>query len=123
MEDKNALGSAPIGDLMIKLAVPAVAAQIINALYNVVDRAFIGHMEEVGDLALTGLGVCFPSSMFVYALSSLAGMGGGSRAAIRMGEKDIDEAEAILGGCTALLLVMAVVSTALFQLFREPLLL
>lgn len=123
MEDKNALGSAPIGDLMIKLAVPAVAAQIINALYNVVDRAFIGHMEEVGDLALTGLGVCFPIIMFVSALSSLAGMGGGSRAAIRMGEKDIDGAEAILGGCTALLLVMAVVSTALFQLFREPLLL
>ena len=123
MKDKNALGSAPVGSLMVKLAVPAVAAQIINALYNIVDRAFIGHMEGVGDLALTGLGVCFPIIMFVSALSSLAGMGGGSRAAIRMGEKDIDGAEAILGGCTALLLVMAVVSTVFFQMFREPLLL
>lgn len=123
MEDKNALGSAPVGRLMVKLAVPAVCAQLINALYNIVDRMYIGHMEEVGDLALTGLGVAFPIIMFISALSALAGMGGGSRAAIRMGEGDIDGAEAILGGCTALLLVMAVLSTALFQFFKEPLLL
>ena len=123
MEDKNALGTAPVGRLMVKLAAPAVAAQIINALYNIVDRMYIGHMEGVGDLALTGLGVSFPIIMFISALSALAGMGGGSRAAIRMGEKDIDGAEAILGGCTALLLVMAALSTVLFQIFREPLLL
>lgn len=123
MEDKNALGTAPVGRLMAKLAVPAVAAQVINALYNIVDRMYIGHMEEVGDLALTGLGICFPIIIFISALSALAGVGGGSRAAIRMGEKDIDGAEAILGGCTALLLVMAVISTVLFQIFRDPLLL
>jgi len=107
---------------MAKLAVPAVAAQLVNALYNVVDRMYIGHMEEVGDLALTGLGVAFPILMFVSALSALAGIGGGSRAAIRMGEGDLDAAEAILGGCTALLLVMAVGATVVFQLFRQPLL-
>ena len=123
MEDKNALGTAPVGRLMVKLAIPAVVAQLINALYNIVDRMYIGHMEEVGDLALTGLGVSFPIIIFISALSALAGIGGGSRAAIRMGEKDIDGAEAILGGCTALLLVMAVAATALFQIFREPLLL
>ena len=123
MEDKNALGTAPVGRLMAKLAVPAVAAQLINALYNIVDRMYIGHMADAGDLALTGLGVAFPVIMFISALSSLAGMGGGSRAAIRMGEKDIDGAEAILGGCTALLLVMAVAATLLFQIFKEPLLL
>ena len=123
MEDKNALGSAPVGRLMVKLAVPAVAAQLINALYNIVDRMYIGHMEGVGDLALTGLGVAFPIIMFISALSALAGMGGGSRAAIRMGEQDIEGAEAILGGCTALLLAMAVASTVLFQVFKEPLLL
>lgn len=123
MEDKNALGTAPVGRLMMKLAVPAVAAQLINALYNIVDRMYIGHMEEVGDLALTGLGISFPIIMFISALSALAGVGGGSRAAIRMGEKDIDGAEVILGGCTALLLVMAVLSTVVFQLFRDPLLL
>lgn len=123
MEDKNALGTAPVGKLMVKLAVPAVCAQLINALYNIVDRMYIGHMEDVGDLALTGLGVCFPILMFISALSALAGVGGGSRAAVRMGEKDTEGAEVILGGCTALLLVMAVVSTAVFQIFREPLLL
>lgn len=123
MEDKNALGTAPVGRLMMKLALPAVAAQLINALYNIVDRMYIGHMEEVGDLALTGLGISFPIIMFISALSALAGVGGGSRAAIRMGEKDTDGAEAILGGCTALLLVMAALSTVLFQIFREPLLL
>lgn len=123
MEDKNALGTAPVGKLMVKLALPAVAAQVINALYNIVDRMYIGHMEGVGDLALTGLGVCFPILMFISALSSLAGMGGGSRAAIRMGARDIEGAEIILGGCTALLLVMSVASTAVFQIFRDPLLL
>lgn len=123
MEDKNALGTAPVGRLMLKLAIPAVAAQLINALYNIVDRMYIGHMEEVGDLALTGLGISFPIIIFISALSALAGVGGGSRAAIRMGEKDMDGAEAILGGCAALLLVMAAAATVLFQIFREPLLL
>lgn len=123
MEDKNALGTAPVGRLMWKLAVPAVAAQLINALYNIVDRMYIGHMGSEGDLALTGLGVAFPILMFISALSALAGMGGGSRAAIRMGEGDVHGAEAILGGCTALLLVLAAGSMALFQVFREPLLL
>ena len=123
MEDKNALGTAPVGRLMVKLAVPAVCAQLINALYNIVDRMYIGHMGEVGDLALTGLGVAFPIIMFISALSALAGMGGGSRAAIRMGEQNMEGAEEILGGCTALLLVMAALSTVLFQIFRDPLLL
>ena len=121
-EDKNALGSAPVGRLMVKLAIPAVTAQLVNALYNIVDRMYIGHMKPDGDLALTGLGIAFPVIMFISALSALAGMGGGSKAAIRMGEKDIDGADGILGGCTALLLVMAVLSTVLFQVFKEPLL-
>lgn len=122
-QDKNSLGTAPVGKLMVKLSVPAVAAQLVNALYNIVDRMYIGHMEGVGDLALTGLGVCFPILMFISALSALAGIGGGSRAAIRMGEGDTDGAETILGGSTALLLVMAVLATGLFQVFKEPLLL
>ncbi len=122
-QEQNALGTAPVGKLMVKLSVPAVAAQLINALYNIVDRMYIGHMADVGDLALTGLGVTFPIIMFISALSSLAGIGGGSRAAIRMGEGETDAAEAILGGCTALLVVMSVIATAVFQIFKEPLLL
>ena len=108
---------------MARLAFPAVVAQLVNVLYNIVDRMYIGHLPQVGDLALTGLGVAFPILMFISALSALAGLGGGSRAAIRMGEGDIDGAESIMGGCTALLIALAVAATALFQIFQEPLLL
>ena len=82
---QNDLGKDPLGHLLLRLAVPAITAQLVNALYNIVDRMYIGHIQEVGDLALTGLGVAFPVLMFISALSALAGMGGGSRAAIRMG--------------------------------------
>jgi len=107
---------------MVRLAIPAIAAQLVNALYNIVDRMYIGHMEAVGDLALTGLGVAFPIVMFISALSALAGMGGGSKAAIRMGAGDTDGAEAILGGCTAFLIAVSILSTVLFQVFKDPLL-
>ena len=119
---QNDLGKDPLGPLLLRLAVPAITAQLVNALYNIVDRMYIGHIQEVGDLALTGLGVAFPVLMFISALSALVGMGGGSRAAITMGEGDRDKAESILGSCVALLLVMSVAATAVFQIFREPLL-
>lgn len=119
----QALGSAPIGPLLLRLALPAIAAQLVNALYNIIDRIYIGHMEPGGDLALTGLGVCFSIIMFISALAALAGMGGGPRASIAMGEGNNDRAEAVLGGSTALLLVLAVISTAVFQIWKEPMLL
>lgn len=119
----RALGTAPIGPLLFRLALPTILAQLVNALYNIVDRIYIGHMEPSGDLALTGLGVCFSVIMFISALAALAGSGGGPRAAIAMGEGDNERAEAILGGAVALLLVMAVAATTVFQLFKEPLLL
>ena len=83
---ENDLGRDPVGKLLLRLALPAVTAQLVNALYNIVDRMYIGHMVGVGDLALTGLGVCFPVIMFVSAISALVGMVGGSRAVVRMGE-------------------------------------
>ena len=119
----NDLGSAPVRGLLIKLALPAIAAQVVNALYNMVDRMYIGHMAADGDVALTGLGLTFPVIMFISALSALVGMGGGSRAAIVMGEGDRERAEGILGSCVALLLVISAVATAVFQIFCEPLLL
>ena len=119
---ENDLGGAPVKGLLLRLALPAIAAQLVNALYNMVDRMYIGHMAADGDLALTGLGLTFPIIMFISALSALVGMGGGSRAAITMGEGDRDKAEGILGSCVALLLVMSVAATALFQIFRDPLL-
>ena len=118
----NDLGNDSVGALLVKLAMPAIAAQLINALYNIVDRMYIGHIAGVGDVALTGLGVCFPVLMFISALSSLVGMGGGSRAAIRMGEGKQELANEILGNCAAMLVVISVVVTVVFQIWKEPML-
>ena len=120
---EQALGGAPIGKLLFRLSAPAIVAQLVNALYNIVDRIYIGHMEPGGELALTGLGVCFPILMFISALAVLAGMGGGPRASIAMGEGDTRRAEAYLGGSFTLLLVMAAAATAAFQIWKRPLLL
>ena len=118
----NDLGRDSVGGLLFRLALPAIVAQLINALYNIVDRMYIGHIEGVGDLALTGLGICFPVLMFISALSALVGLGGGSRAAIRMGEGRLDLASEILGNCTALLVLLSAAVTVVFQLWKEPLL-
>ena len=120
---ENDLGRDPVGKLLLRLAIPTVTAQLVNALYNIVDRIYIGHIPEVGDLALTGLGVCFPVLMFVSAISALVGMGGGSRAVVRMGEGKEEQANAILGNCTALLIALSVLVTALFLAIKEPMLL
>ena len=119
---EEALAGAPIGPLMVKLALPAVAAQIINMLYNIVDRIYIGHIEGVGRAALTGLGVTFPILMLISAFTAFAGMGGAPLASIRLGAGDREGAEKILGNSTALLLVMAAVLTAVFSIIKEPVL-
>ena len=120
---ENDLGRDPVGKLLLRLAVPTVTAQLVNALYNIVDRMYIGHIEGVGDLALTGLGVCFPVIMFVSALSALVGMGGGSRAVVRMGSGDPEGANRILGSCATLLVLLSVIFTVVLQLVKEPMLL
>ena len=119
---QNDLGRDPIGPLLVRLAVPTVTAQLVNALYNIVDRMYIGHMEGTGDLALTGLGVCFPVIMFVSAISALVGMGGGSRAVVRMGAGHEEEANAILGSCATLLVALGLAVTVLFLAIQEPML-
>lgn len=118
----NDLGHDPIGPLLFRLAMPAIMAQIVNVLYNLVDRMYIGHSGPAGDLALTGLGVAFPVIMFISAFSALVGMGGGARAAIHMGAKDDKGANAILGNCTVLLVVLSVIIMVVFQIFKRPLL-
>ena len=118
----NDLGRDPIGPLLLRLALPTVTAQLVNALYNIVDRMYIGHIAGEGDLALTGLGVCFPVIMFVSAVSALVGMGGASRAVVRMGEGKKELAESILGSCTLLLVLLAVAVTAVFLAVQEPML-
>ena len=123
MEQENELGVQPIKKLLWKLAVPAITAQIVNVLYNVVDRIYIGHIPKTGKLSLTGIGVCMPLIMLISAFAMLAGMGGAPRASIMLGRRDEEEAERILGNCTALLILVALTLTVLFQLFARPFLL
>ncbi len=108
------LGSGSVGKLMARLAIPAVVAQIINLLYNVVDRIYIGHIPGVGADALTGAGLFMPMLMLINAFALLSGSGGAPRAAIFMGRRDKATAEAILGNCFSLLLCFAAGLTALF---------
>ena len=119
---ENDLGRDPVGKLLLRLAVPTVTAQLVNALYNIVDRIYIGHIHGVGDLALTGLGVCFPVILFVSAISILVGLGGASRAVVRMGEGKLETANTILGSCTTLLVVLGLAATVFFLLVQEPML-
>ena len=123
--DKNvssSLGTAPIGKLMFKLSLPTVVAQLVNLLYNVVDRVFIGHMEGIGADALTGVGLCLPLILIVNAFALLGAAGGAPRAAIALGQGNKAGAEKILGNCYSLLLIFAVLLTGAYLAFAEPLL-
>ena len=121
--NKEMLGTAPVGKLLFKLALPTVIAQLINMLYNIVDRIYIGHMPENGDLALTGVGVCMPIIMIVSAFAALVSSGGAPRASIFMGKKDMDSAEKTLGGCFGLQIIISVILTAILLIFNRDLLL
>lgn len=119
---KSNLGTESIGKLLFKLAIPAITAQLINALYNIVDRMYIGRLENIGTLALTGVGLTFPIIMIITAFSSLIGMGGAPRASIKMGENDNKGAEKILGNCFSALILISIVLTLVFYVFKRPLL-
>ena len=121
-EDKDFLAKEPIGKLLLKLALPTVAAQIINMLYNIVDRIYIGHIEGVGAMALTGVGVCMPIIMIVTAFAALVGNGGAPRASIFMGKGENDSAEKTLGNCFTLQIIISVVLTAVLLIWNRELL-
>lgn len=116
------MGSGSIKKLMLNLAIPAVVAQIINLLYNIVDRIYIGHIPEIGGMALTGVGLCTPILMLITAFAMMAGSGGAPRAAIAMGRGDNDSAEHIMGNCFTTLLIFAAVLTVGFYFFAPQLL-
>ncbi len=122
-KDKEFLGTAPVGKLLFRLALPTVIAQLINMLYNIVDRIYIGYIPLVGDLALTGVGVCMPLIMIVSAFSALVSSGGAPRASIFMGKQDMDRAEKTLGACFCLQLLISAVLTAVLMLWSKDLLL
>ncbi|WP_294372513.1 MATE family efflux transporter [uncultured Clostridium sp.] len=120
--DKNTeLGNAPVGKLLFKLAFPAIIAQLVNVLYNIVDRMFIGRTEN-GELAMAGLGVALPIITLISAFSALIGNGGAPLAAIKMGKKDNDGAEKILGNSFSMLIIISLILTTIFTIFKIPIL-
>lgn len=116
------LGKERIGKLFVMLAVPAILSQLVNALYNIVDRMYIGHIADVGATALTGVGICFPLIMIISAFAGLVSMGGAPRASILMGQGNRDGAEKILGNCFSALIITAVVLTVTVLCFQTTLL-
>ncbi len=122
-DNKSFLGTEPIGKLLMKLALPTVAAQLINMLYNIVDRIYIGHIPGDGALALTGVGVCMPIIMIVSAFAALVGNGGAPRATIYMGKKDNDTAEKILGNCFIAQIIISAFLTMVLLIWNRDLLL
>lgn len=123
MEQKIILGTEPVGRLLFKLSVPTVIAQVINMMYNLVDRVFIGHIPGEGSLALTGVGVCMPLILLVSALAALVSSGGAPRASIYMGRNENEYAEKILGGCFTLQILVSAVFTFVLLLWNEEMLL
>lgn len=122
-DKKEFLATEPIGKLLFRLSIPTVVAQLINMLYNIVDRIYIGHMPGDGSLALTGVGVCMPLIMLVAAFAALVSSGGAPRASIFMGEKDNESAEKTLGNCFSLQIVVSVILTAVLFIWNKDLLL
>lgn len=121
--NKEFLATEPVGKLLLKLSLPTVAAQIINMLYNIVDRIYIGHIPDNGALALTGVGVCMPIIMIITAFAALVGNGGAPRASIFMGRGNNDDAEKTLGNCFVTQIIISVILTIILLLSGRSLLL
>ncbi len=120
------LGTGSVGKLLFSLALPTITSQIVNMLYNLVDRVYIGHMtpvDTVGQLALTGVGVCLPIIMVISAFAALLAMGGAPRASISEGRGDVRQSERIMGNCFTMLLVVSLVLSVVFRVYARPLLL
>ncbi|MEA4828044.1 MAG: MATE family efflux transporter, partial [Clostridium sp.] len=121
MENTTNLGRDDVGKLLFKLALPAIIAQLVNVLYNIVDRIFIGRIPN-GHIAMAGVGVSFPIIMIISAFSALIGVGGAPLAAIKMGENNNDEAEKIMSNSFSVLVILGIVLTVGFMAFNEPIL-
>lgn len=121
-KNNDFLATEPVGKLLFRLAIPTVTAQLINMLYNIIDRIYIGHMPGSGNLALTGVGICMPIIIIISAFAALVGMGGSPRASIALGRGDTKTAEDILGSCFTLQTIVALVLTVLVFIFRRPML-
>ena len=113
-QTKQDMGTGNVRKLMLQLMIPAVVAQVVNLLYNVVDRIYIGHIEGIGAAALTGVGLFAPILMLLNAFAMLVGAGGAPRVAIAMGQDNREDAEKIIGNSLTMLLIFSVVLTVVF---------
>ena len=116
------MASSSIGSLVVSMAFPAILAQLINILYSIIDRIYIGHMKGVGAAALTGVGVTFCITVFISAFSAFISNGAAPLAAIWLGKKDREHAEKILGNSVSFLIICTVVLMVFFYAFQKPLL-
>ena len=123
MENKEFLGTEKVSKLFVKLAVPTIVAQLVNLLYNMVDRIYIGHMKDIGSLALTGVGVCMPVIMIISAFACLIGMGGAPQVSISLGKGEHERAERIMNCCFMFLILVSVILTVFLRIFGDRLLL
>lgn len=121
-EQQKLLATAPVGPLLLKMAIPTITANLIHVLYNMIDRMFIGHIPKVGAEALTGVGVCLPLTVIVMAFAALAGSGGAPRASILMGQGNHDKAQKILGNCTGAIVIIGLVLMCIQWIFGKELL-
>lgn len=122
MRRKNDLGRDPIGQLVLKIALPSMLAQFVSVLYSIVDRMYIGHIPQVGDLALAGVGVCGPVVTMIGSAASLIGVGGAPLMSMRMGEGETEQARRILANCFLMLCVLSVALMALLAPIRDAML-
>ena len=116
----NELGTVPVHKLLIRLATPAILAQLINALYNIVDRIYIGNMPDVGHLAITGVGITFPIITLISAFACMIGMGGAPILSMSLGEKNFKKAQKILSTCIVTLVILAAILTTVFMIWKIP---
>lgn len=119
---KTSLDKGNVKYLFIRMVIPAVISQLVTMAYNVVDRIYIGHLEDVGRIALTGVGICMPITVILSAFAQLVGFGGAPRASAKLGERKKEEAEQILGTCTLFLIFLGIVLTILTWIFSDQIL-
>ena len=122
MHDKTFLGKGSVLKLVIKLSIPTIIAQLVNLLYNIVDRIYIGNIPKVGGFAYTGVGVCMPVILLVSAFAALVGYGGAPKSTIYLGQKEDQKAEIVVGNSFTLLLILGILLTIILLIFYEPLL-
>lgn len=122
LDSSQRLGKETLPKLFVSMAIPAVLAQLINVLYNIVDRIYISRIHDFGALALTGIGVTFPIIMIITAFSAFTGQGGAPLASITLGQKNFEKAEKIIGSSIFLLIIFSIFLTAFFEFFKVPLL-